>query len=368
MTLSHETATKRLLFQPVTQKGVTYRNRIVVSPMCQYSATEGMANDWHKVHLGSRAVGGAGLIIAEATAVAPRGRISPYDLGLWSDEHIGPLREITGFIKEQGSVPGVQLAHAGRKASTDAPWKGGAYLSKEEGGWEVVSASNLAYADHYGQPHALQRGEIKEIIHQFKQAAARALAAGFQMIEIHAAHGYLLHQFLSPHSNRRDDEYGGSFDNRVRFLLETVAAVKSVWPDDLPLWVRISATDWLEHTGKPSWTVADSVKLSRLLKEAGVDTVDVSSGGISPEQRINVRPGYQVPFAETIKREAQIATAAVGLITEPEQAEAILQQEKADFVALARELLRNPHWPLHAAKALNVDVTWPSQYERAKLR
>lgn len=368
MTKTNKADQEFLLFQPVKQKGISFRNRIVVSPMCQYSAEDGFANDWHLVHLGSRAVGGAGLIIAEATAVEQRGRISPDDLGLWKDEHIPPLQTVTRFIKEQGSVPGIQLAHAGRKASTSAPWKGRGFLSEQEGGWEVVSASPLPYADNFGTPHALTTEEISEIVDCFRQAAIRSLEAGFQLIEIHAAHGYLLHQFLSPHSNHRDDKYGGSFTNRARFLMEVVEAVKSVWPEDYPLWVRISATDWLEHLTTPSWTLDDSVKLSEMLKTARIDTIDVSSGGNSPEQQIELGPGYQVPFAETIKKETGMLTAAVGLITDPHHAEDILQSGKADFVALARELLRNPHWPLHAAQTLGVDFPWPNQYERAAPR
>lgn len=355
-----------MLFQPVTLKNISFRNRIVVSPMCQYSAVNGLANDWHLVHLGSRAVGGAGLIIAEATAVEPRGRISPDDLGIWDDEHIKPLQNITYFIRENGSVPGIQLAHAGRKASTHAPWKGQGYVSEEKGGWEVVSASAIPYARHYGMPRALTVEEIGRIVRCFKEAAIRALEAGFQLVEIHAAHGYLLHQFLSPYSNHRTDEYGGSFANRTRFLMEVVEAVRSVWPDDYPLWVRISATDWLEHTSRPSWTLEDSVRLSEMLREKGVDVVDVSSGGNAPEQKISIGPGYQVPFSETIRRKAGIATCAVGLITEAEQAEHILRDKKADFIALGREMLRHPYWPLHAAKALDVEVNWPKPYERAK--
>lgn len=358
---------RSVLFQPLEQKSITFRNRIVVSPMCQYSATDGFANDWHLVHLGSRAVGGASLVIAEATAIEPRGRISPHDIGLWRDEHIRPLKAITDFIKKQGSIPGIQLAHAGRKASTRAPWEGGGFLTEEEGGWQVISASSLPFRNNYGTPHALSIEEIAELVNHFQEAAARALRAGFQLIEIHAAHGYLLHQFLSPHANRRTDAYGGSFEKRARFLMEVIEAVNSVWPAKYPLWVRISATDWLEHTGDPSWTLSDSIKLAHMLKEVGVDTIDVSSGGLSPEQRISTGPGYQVPFSEAIKHEVGIATAVVGLITEARQAESILHEEKADFIALARELLRDPHWPLRAAKTLGVDIAWPNQYERAKL-
>lgn len=358
--------TKPLLFKPITLKSIFFRNRIVVSPMCQYSSVDGLANDWHLVHLGSRAVGGAGLIIAEATAVEPRGRISPDDLGIWGDEHIKPLQKITHFIKAHGSVPGIQLAHAGRKASTYAPWKGKGLVNEQEGGWKVVSASPQPYAANFGMPHALTTEEIQNIVNRFRDAAVRALEAGFQMIEIHAAHGYLLHQFLSPYSNKRDDHYGGSFTNRARFLMEVIAAVRSVWPEDYPLWVRISATDWVEHLSVPSWTLDDSVRLSELLKKAGVDVVDVSSGGNTPEQKITPSPGYQVPFAKTIREKTGIATAAVGLITEPQQAEQILQDGKADFIAMARELLRHPYWPLHAADALGAEVPWPSQYERAK--
>ena len=359
--------TEPLLFKPITLKRITFNNRIVVSPMCQYSSVDGLANDWHFVHLGSRAVGGAGLIIAEATAVEPRGRISPDDLGIWGEEHIKPLQKITRFIKEHGSVPGIQLAHAGRKASTYAPWKGKGYIHEHEGGWEVVAPSPLPYAANFGMPHALTTDEIQNIVNRFRDAAVRALEAGFEMIEIHAAHGYLLHQFLSSYSNKRDDQYGGSFNNRTRFLMEVIAAVRSVWPDDYPLWMRISATEWLEHLDAPSWTLEDSILLSRLLKKAGVDVIDVSSGGNAPEQKIKLSPGYQVPFSEAIRKETGIATAAVGLITEPQQAEHILQDGRADFIAMARGLLRHPYWPLHAADALGAEISWPSQYERAKL-
>lgn len=354
------------LFQPLTIKSVTFQNRIVVSPMCQYSSVDGMANDWHLVHLGSRAVGGAGLILLEATAVEPRGRISPDDLGLWDDAHIQPLQRITRFLKEHGAVPGIQLAHAGRKGSTYAPWKGKGAIPLEDGGWNVVSASSLPYAEHFHVPHALTSDEIQEIVTCFRDAARRAYEAGFEVVEIHAAHGYLLHQFLSPYTNDRDDVYGGSLANRARFLLEVIKAVQSVWPKDFPLWVRISATDWLEHLSVPSWTLEDSVALCQMLKDAGVDVIDVSSGGNSPKQKIKVQPGYQVPFAETIKRKVGIRTAAVGLITEPEQAESILQKKQADLIALGREFLRQPYFPLHASKQLGADIRWPAQYERAK--
>ncbi|WP_231633265.1 NADH:flavin oxidoreductase/NADH oxidase [Numidum massiliense] len=365
MTKTNTSTQTRLLFEPTKIKDVTFKNRIAVSPMCQYSSVDGLANDWHLVHLGNRAVGGAGLIIAEATAVEARGRISPADVGLWRDDQVTPWKKITRFLKEQGTVPGIQLAHAGRKASTYAPHEGRGFLSEADGGWQVVSASAQPYNDSAPVPQALTQEQIADVVRHFRDAAARALAAGFELIEIHAAHGYLLHQFLSPHSNRRDDAYGGTLNNRSRMLMQVIAAVKSVWPEKYPLWVRISATDWLEHTNEPSWTLAQSVALAKALRTAGVDVIDVSSGGLSPAQEITVSPGYQVPAAATIKNEANIQTAAVGLITEPEQAEEILQKGRADFIALGRELLRNPYWPLHAAKALGVTTPWPVQYARA---
>lgn len=350
------------LFTPFQLRGLTLRNRIVVSPMCQYSSTDGFATDWHLVHLGSRAVGGAAVVIAEATAVSPEGRISPHDLGIWSDAHVEPLQRITKFIDEQGSIAGVQLAHAGRKASVDAPWRGGTPLDESQGGWRpLLAPSAEAFSSRTQVPVALSIHEIHRIIGGFKRAARRALDAGFRVIELHGAHGYLLHEFLSPLSNKRTDEYGGSFENRVRLTLETVDAVRSVWPDELPLVVRVSSTDWVDG----GWDIEQSIELARLLKQRGVDLVDCSSGGNVSRVTIPVGPGYQVEFAERIRREADIATGAVGLITDPRQAEEILATGKADVVILARELLRDPYWPLRAAKVLGASIAWPNQYLRA---
>jgi 2,4-dienoyl-CoA reductase-like NADH-dependent reductase (Old Yellow Enzyme family) len=351
-----------MLFSPLSIKSITFKNRIVVSPMCQYSSEDGFANDWHLVHLGSRAVGGAGVVITEATAVSPEGRISPDDLGIWKDEHIDTLRQITRFIHAQGSVAGIQLAHAGRKASTRSEWKGGGQIPLAEGGWQTLSTSPIPFAEHYEAPVELDDAGIEKVKRDFAAAAQRALAAGFQLIELHAAHGYLLHQFLSPLSNKRNDQYGGSFGNRSRLLLETIDGIKKVWPDSLPFWVRISATDWIEG----GWDIDESVQLSALLKEKGVDLIDVSSGGTSPHAKISAAPGYQVPFAARIKKETGILTGAVGLITEAAQAEDILQENKADMIVMARAFLRDPYFPLHAAKALNHDLDWPVQYRRAK--
>ena len=352
------------LFEPLTLRGVTLKNRIVMSPMCQYSAVEGFANDWHLVHLGSRAVGGAALIIQEATAVSPEGRISPEDLGIWKDEHLPMLRRINEFIAAQGCVPGVQLAHAGRKASTYRPWSGEGEVPAGEGGWPVVGPSDEAFSATYPAPKALDAAGIQKVIDDFRAAAGRALAAGFKVIELHAAHGYLLHAFLSPLSNQRTDEYGGTFENRVRLLLEVTAATREVWPEDLPLFVRISATDWTEG----GWNADESVQLSALLKTHGVDLVDVSTGGNVLKAPIPVGPGYQVQFAERIRQEAEMPTGAVGLITTPAEAEAILANGQADLVLLAREFLRAPYFPLLAAQELGADVQWPAQYERAKPR
>lgn len=352
------------LFSPLTLRRVTFRNRIAVSPMCEYSSEDGFANNWHLVHLGSRAVGGAGLVLTEAAAVEARGRISPQDLGIWKDEHIDKLREITAFVREHGAVPGVQLAHAGRKASTYRPWdtKKGA-VPETEGGWEVVGPTEIPFAENYPQPKALSVEGIERTTRAFRDAAARSLEAGFEVVEIHAAHGYLLHSFLSPLANSREDAYGGSFENRSRFLCETVRAVREVWPEHLPLFVRLSATDWHEE----GWTGDDSVRLARVLKDLGVDLIDCSTGGVLPGISIPVAPGYQVPFAERVRREAEITSGAVGLITEAEQADAILREGRADLVLLARQLLRDPYWPLHAARALGVGDSerWPPQYRRA---
>ena len=350
------------LFEPLKIKSIEFKNRIGVSPMCMYSSEDGFANDWHLVHLGSRAVGGAGLIISEATAVSPEGRISPDDLGIWKDEHIEKLKQITAFLETHGSVPGIQLAHAGRKASTSSPWKGGALVTKEEGGWQPVAPSAIPFFEDHPAPTALDVAGIDKVISDFKEAAKRAFLAGFKVAEIHAAHGYLLHEFLSPLSNQRNDEYGGSFENRSRLVLEVVAAVKEEWPRELPLFVRISATDWAEG----GWNEEESVKLAKLLKERGVDLIDCSSGGLVPNVTIPVKKKYQVPFSEKIKSEAGILTAAVGLITTPEEAEEVLQNEQADMVFIGREMLRNPHFALDAAKQLEADVEWPKQYQRAK--
>lgn len=350
------------LFDPLSIRSVTFPNRIVISPMCEYSAEDGFANDWHLVHLGSRAVGGAGLIIMEATAVVPEGRITPFDLGLWKDEQIAPLARITRFIKEQGSVPGIQLAHAGRKASCAQPWKSGHQLQPEEGGWQTVAPSAVPFAEGNVAPHAMSVAAIQQLLHDFAEAARRTKQAGFEVVEIHAAHGYLLHEFYSPLSNFRTDAYGGSFENRIRLLLEVVAAVQTEWPKELPLFVRISATDWTEG----GWTIADSIALARELQKAGVDLIDCSSGGNIGHAKIPVGPGYQVPFAAAIRKETGLLTGAVGLITEPEQADAIIAREEADLVLIARESLRDPYFPLHAAAQLNQPIDWPKQYMRAR--
>jgi len=350
------------LFSRFKLRGLEFKNRIFVSPMCQYSAQDGMADTWHLVHLGSRAVGGAGLVMVEAAAVAPEGRISPYDLGLWSEHHTEALAPIARFIREQGAAPAIQLAHAGRKASTDAPWLSRSSLGPENGGWQVVAPSAVPFAPGSPLPRELDVVELDGIVAAFAAAARRCLAAGFEVAEIHMAHGYLLHQFLSPLSNRRNDVYGGSLENRARLPLRVARAVREVWPQDLPLFVRISATDWV----KGGWDLAQSLQLCRWLKEAGVDLIDCSSGGLTPDARIPAGPGFQTPFAAAIRQEAGIAVGAVGLITSPEQAEQIVATGLADAVFLARELLRDPYWPLHAARKLGVEVPWPLQYERAK--
>ncbi|MEW9900809.1 NADH:flavin oxidoreductase/NADH oxidase [Chitinivorax sp. PXF-14] len=350
------------LFEPLTLRGVTFPNRIGVSPMCQYSAEDGLANDWHLVHLGGRAVGGAGLIIAEAAAVAPEGRITPADLGLWNDEQIDPLARINAFIHSQGSVAGIQLAHAGRKAATALPWiTQTGTLSEADGGWQPVAPSPLAFADGYATPAELDEAAITSLVRSFADAAQRALEAGFKTIEIHAAHGYLLHEFLSPISNQRTDRYGGSFDNRTRLLKEVVGAVRSVWPERLPLLTRVSATDWVAD----GWHAEETVLLARELKALGVDLLDCSSGGNLASAQIPVGPGYQTPFAEQVRRGSGLASAAVGLITDPAQADQIVRNGQADMVLLARELLRDPYWPMHAAQALGRATSWPVQYLRA---
>lgn len=351
------------LFKPLKIKSVELKNRIVISPMCEYSSEDGFANDWHFVHLGSRAVGGAGLIITEATAISPEGRITPDDLGLWKDEHIAELKKIVGFIHDNGSVAGVQLAHAGRKASHQSSWKGGGLIaSNEPQGWQTVAPSAIAYKEGTEAPIALDEAGLTKIIQDFKEATKRSIEVGFKVIELHAAHGYLLHQFLSPLTNKRTDHYGGSFENRIRFLLEVTAAVQEIWPADLPLFVRISATDWAEG----GWTAAESIKLSAILKDKGVDLIDCSTAGLVSWQKIPAGPGFQVPFAEQIKKETGILTGAVGLLTEAAQMEEIVAGGKADLVLIARESLRDPYFPLHAAQQLGVDLLWPNQYDRAK--
>lgn len=352
------------LFTLLQIKSIILKNRIVISPMCQYSARDGFANDWHLVHLGARAIGGAGLVIQEATAVSPEGRITPEDLGIWSDEHIEKYRQISSFILEQNAFPGIQLAHAGRKAGRSSPWQGNRRLTAEEGGWETVSASAIPYHDDEAvSPLELDNAGIQKVINDFKAAARRAHEAGYKVLEIHAAHGYLIHQFLSPLCNRRNDGYGESFENRIRLLLEIIEAVQQEWPNNLPLFVRISGTDWAEG----GWTVEDSVKLAATLMERGVDVIDCSSGGAVHHQQIPVEPNYQVPIAERIRQETGIHTGAVGLITEAQQAEEILQKGQADLVFFARESLRDPNLGLTFAHELHEDIIWPKQYERAQL-
>lgn len=351
------------LLAPFTIKSVTLRNRIVISPMCQYSSSDGFANDWHLVHLGSRAVGGAGLIIQEATAISPEGRITPADLGIWKDEHLVKLKSIAAFVHAQGSKMGIQLAHAGRKASHDLPWRGGKQLSIDaQEAWQTVAPSAIPFLEGTHVPTALTNEEIKKVVDDFRKATLRAMEVGYDVLEIHSAHGYLLHEFLSPLSNKRTDSYGGTFENRIRFLMEIISSVKERWPEDKPLFVRISATDWAEG----GWNIDESVMLSKILKQHGVDVIDCSSGGLVPHQKIALGPGYQVPFAERIRKEAEIFTGAVGLITSTEQAEEILNSEKADLILIARESLRNPYFPMKAAKELGEDFIWPDQYLRAR--
>jgi 2,4-dienoyl-CoA reductase-like NADH-dependent reductase (Old Yellow Enzyme family) len=350
------------LFDSFSVRGVRFANRVFVSPMCEYSSTDGFANDWHFVHLGSRAVGGAGLVLTEATAVLAEARISPQDLGIWKDDHIEPLARIVRFVHEHGAASGIQLAHAGRKASTRRPWDGGGTIPVSEGGWtKVVAPSAVRFAESYPMPHALDAAGIQEVVEGFRAAARRAHDAGFRIIEIHAAHGYLIHEFLSPLSNQRTDEYGGSFSNRTRLLCEVVAAVRSVWPEHSPLFVRISSTDWVDG----GWTIDNSVMLARELSRAGVDLIDCSSGGNALHARIPIGPGYQAPFADRIRRETGILTGAVGMITSPVQAEHIVATGQADAVIMARELLRDPYWPLQAARELGQTTSWPAQYLRA---
>jgi 2,4-dienoyl-CoA reductase-like NADH-dependent reductase (Old Yellow Enzyme family) len=352
-----------LLFSPVQLAGITIPNRVFVSPMCQYSSHDGFSNDWHLVHLGSRAVGGAGLVLTEAAAVLPEGRISPQDLGFWKDEHIAGLKRIVDFVHGQGARAGVQLAHAGRKASVARPWEvEQGYVHPSQGGWHnVMAPSAVPFAGNYGQPLELDLAGIQSVTRAFVTAAERAVEAGFDLVELHAAHGYLMHEFLSPLSNRRSDQYGGSFENRIRLVVEVVDAVRATLPAELPLLVRISATDWFEG----GWDLDQSVALAKVLKAHRVDLVDVSSGGMTPQQAMKVGPGYQTPFSERIRHEAGIPTGAVGMITDAAQAEHILLTGQADVVLLARELLREPYWPLHAAQELGDVTSWPAQYLRA---
>ena len=351
------------LFEPFILRGLTLKNRLVVSPMCMYSSVDGFANDWHLVHLGSRACGGAALVLTEATAVEPEGRISPEDLGLWKDEHIEFLKRITTFIKSQGSAPGIQLAHAGRKASTFAPQAGKrGIVPKDKGGWTSLAPSPVPFNPGDPAPEELTVEGIQRIVRKFRDAATRAVQAGFEVIEVHSAHGYLLDEFLSPLANRREDAYGGSFDNRTRIVREVVSAIREVWPESKPLFVRFSVTDWKEPEG---WTVEQSVELARLLGWLGVDLIDCSSGGLVPDAKVPTTPGYQTPFAERIRREAGIATGAVGLITTTAQADEIIRTGKADVILMARGFLRDPYFPLHAAAELRQEITWPKQYQRA---
>ncbi len=349
------------LFEPVTFRELTLRNRIVVSPMCQYSAHDGFVNDWHFVHLASRAVGGAGLVFTEATAVTPEGRISPEDLGIWDDVHAGAFERTARFVKGEGAAFGIQLAHSGRKGSTLRPWDGQRSVPAEEGGWQPIAPSAVPFGDNYTVPCAMTHDDITRVVDAFRRAALRALGVGFDVVEVHAAHGYLIHEFLSPLSNTRTDQYGGSFDNRVRLCLEIVDAVRSVWPDPLPLFVRISATDWTEG----GWEIEQSVELARRLQSRGVDLIDCSSGGNVAQAKIPLAPGYQVVFAERIRRDAAIATGAVGLINDPNEADAIIRGGQADVILLARAMLRDPYWPLRAARELGHDGPWPAQYVRA---
>jgi 2,4-dienoyl-CoA reductase-like NADH-dependent reductase (Old Yellow Enzyme family) len=349
------------LFQPLRQRGLVLRNRIAVSPMCQYSSIDGMPDDWHLVHLGSRAVGGAAVVFTEASAVSPEGRISPQDAGMWNDAQAAAWARIAAFIASQGAIPAMQLAHAGRKAGTFAPWHGSGEVPRAEGGWQTVAPSAEAFDQGYPLPLALDEDGIAKVVADYRAAALRAHLAGFRIVEIHAAHGYLLHEFLSPLSNRRTDGYGGDFDARTHLLREVIAAVRDAWPEGLPLWLRISATDWVDG----GWDVEQSIELARVTASLGVDLVDVSSGGLDPRQKIATGPGYQVPFAARIRREAGVATGAVGLITEPAQAEAIVACGDADVVLLAREFLRDPYFPRRAARTLGVEPRAPEQYLRA---
>jgi 2,4-dienoyl-CoA reductase-like NADH-dependent reductase (Old Yellow Enzyme family) len=351
------------LFSPIKIQNIELKNRIVVSPMCQYSSINGFPSDWHLVHLGSRAVGGAGLILTEATAVSPEGRISPDDAGIWNEEQVNAYKKITSFIKSQNSVSGIQLAHAGRKASTYSPWKGSGEVKVENGGWITLAPSPIPFSENFPHPKEMSEEDVQLVIDQFTKAAKRSIEAGFEVIELHFAHGYLVHEFYSPISNKRKDKYGGNLENRCRFAIEIAKSVRETIPDGTPLFARISSTDWVEN----GWDIDQSIKLAKWLKEVGVDLIDCSSGGNVSNAKIPAGPGYQIPFAEKIKKEAKILTGGVGLITTAEQAEEIISSEKADIVLLAREMLRDPYWALHAAKKLNVDLTdWPKQYLRAK--
>jgi 2,4-dienoyl-CoA reductase-like NADH-dependent reductase (Old Yellow Enzyme family) len=350
------------LFTPLKIRDIELKNRIMVSPMCEYSSKDGFANDWHLVHLGSRAVGGAALVSTEATAVSPEGRISFADLGIWKDEHIDFLKRITDFILQQNSIPGIQLAHAGRKSSRNEPWNGDKNVPVGEGGWIPVAPSAIPFSPDYATPTELTAEGIAKVVSDFKAAAQRALKAGFRVIEIHGAHGYLIDEFLSPLTNKRTDNYGGPFENRIRLLLEIVAAIRSVWPENYPLFARISASDWVEG----GWTIDDSIALAKILKTKGVDLIDCSSGGIIPNVKIPAAPNYQVPFAEKVRKEAGILTGAVGIIVKSDQAEAILANGQADVIVMAREFLRDPYFPLRAARELGYDIKYPDQYERAK--
>lgn len=351
------------LFTPFKLRELELKNRIVVSPMCQYSAEGGMPNPWHMVNYGSRAVGGAALIMQEATAVCPEGRITPWCLGLWSEQHTEAYRPITEFIKQQGAVPAIQIAHAGRKASCEAPWNGSKYIPVGSGGWQTVAPSAIPVTPAHATPRALDHDGIEHVVELFADAARRALAAGFEVAEVHCAHGYLLNEFLSPLSNAREDEYGGSLENRCRLPLRIAKTVRDIWPQQWPVFVRISATDWVEG----GWDLPQSIQFARWLKDIGIDLIDCSTGGLILDAKIPVAPGYQTPFAAGVRKGAGIASGAVGMITSPEQAEQILVDEQADLIFLARELLREPYWPLRAARELGVDVEWPIQYARAKL-
>lgn len=349
------------IFDELPIRSVTLRNRIAVSPMCQYSSTDGFANDWHLVHLGSRAVGGAGLVLAEASAVLPEGRISAHDLGIWKDEHIEFLSRIARFIREQGALAGIQIAHAGRKASTPRPWEGRGTILPSAGGWEPLAPSPIPFDGDHAAPRPLLEGDIEHVVGAFAAAARRALDAGFQVLEIHAAHGYLIHEFLSPLTNQRGDLYGGIFENRTRFLQQIVSAVRNVWPDGNPLFVRISASDWV----KGGWDIDQSIELARVLQPLGVDLIDCSSGGLVPNAQIPMRPGFQVEFSREIRNATGILTGAVGLIDSGKLADEILNRGDADLIILAREFLRQPYWPLQVARDFGFRVSWPVQYLRA---